>query len=244
MRKTARLPRTASAPRTRAAAKAAKIVAGAAAVVLAFPATAAQAQDSAPAAQDTGLVFMNKATHHKYQTLRAENQERGMAPTDAAEQALTTVQARTADVVNNAAGPRTVSMNPWFTLATPKDREGLPWPVRDGIRGEGTNFKKGFGYLKYSEKHNFRSVSIIQVAIERGDKIPPGNFGGPTFSGFVVGYSRSGQYVNENTVIGTNAQPFSHSLQQNSPDGLPVGVITAWCKGKTLCPSAMNEFGL
>lgn len=133
--------------------------------------------------------------------------------------------------------------DPWFIISDQKDKVGLDMPVRRGIRGTGPNFKGGFGYEKYSEKHNVTSIRLVHAAITQGSKAQLPGRAGPNYEGHVVGQAQDGVYIDEKIVVGTDAGHYVYALKQNSPDGKPVGVVTAFCQNKVKCPNEVNDLG-
>lgn len=114
----------------------------------------------------------------------------------------------------------------WTPMAVATDEFGHQVPVRLG--------SKDLGFTKACDVHNICSLKYIQSTITA-----PGNGsneGGGRFKyrAYLVGGNVG---VVELIVIGDQNR---RTRAGESPDGLPVGVITAYCAGMFRCPDEVN----
>lgn len=133
--------------------------------------------------------------------------------------------------------------NPWLIMDEPSDKNGNAIPVRRGKRGTGGEFAGGFGYEKFSVKHNVTSLEVVRAAITRGSIVPKPERQGINYEGHLVGQAPNGVNVDEKIVVVTRPSHYSTSMRANSPDGKSVGVITAYCTRKMRCPNEINDLG-
>ncbi len=114
----------------------------------------------------------------------------------------------------------------WTPMAIATDEFGHRVPIRLG--------SKDLGFTKACDKHNLCNLKYIQATIAT-----PGNGsdeGGGRFKyrAYLVGGNVG---VVELVVIGDQNLRTQVGM---SPDGLPVGVITANCTGRARCPDEVN----
>lgn len=114
----------------------------------------------------------------------------------------------------------------WSAMAVATDEFGHQVPIRFG--------SKDLGFTKACDKHNLCNLTYMQATIAA-----PGNGsdeGGGRFKyrAYLVGGNVG---VVELVVIGDQNR---RTQVGNSPDALPVGVITAYCTGMLRCPDDVN----
>lgn len=114
----------------------------------------------------------------------------------------------------------------WTPMAVATDEFGHQVPIRLG--------SKDLGFTKACDVHNFCNLKYIQATIAA-----PGNGsdeGGGRFKyrAYLVGGNVG---VVELVVIGDQNR---RTRVGDSPDVLPVGVITAYCTGMVRCPDEVN----
>ncbi|MEH0823371.1 MULTISPECIES: hypothetical protein [unclassified Micromonospora] len=118
----------------------------------------------------------------------------------------------------------------WIILKEYRDRSKRTVPVRLG--------NGALGYNHYAVRHNLRSFAPLEAAFKttKPDKI---NGNRIEYIAYVVN-TGSGAIHKIVRVITQNA---SHSSDYAyvTPDGKPVGVITAYCQGENKCPDWVNK---
>ena len=110
-------------------------------------------------------------------------------------------------------------------IVLPVDEEGVVVPVRNG--------DATLGFAKACTKHNLCSLRVIIAAIEgRGDKEILGAFRA-RYTAHIVG---EGTDITVRVLVHTGRD----TARGDTPDGRPVGVITAYCDGMERCPDVVN----
>ncbi|WP_215541625.1 hypothetical protein [Amycolatopsis sp. CA-230715] len=142
----------------------------------------------------------------------------------------------------NKNGPSTIVRNcspsRWVVEKTAIDVDGEDVPVRVG-----QNIAPTFGMLHASGKHKVTSSTVVATTIEQGEK----EVRGPDNPNYVLNIYNTqdpdetldfvvGSLTIDN--IGLPGIPVEHS-----PDGRPVGVLTAFCRGMDECPQWVNGPG-
>lgn len=201
-----------------------------------------QSEHKSISPESSQLVVLSTEEYQQYSDVFNEAKSQGFTDSEASVRAADRAAPRRhGSSLGNQPNPQQAT--PWTIMSDQNDREGVDMPARQGVRGTGTNYRGGFGYAKYSGKHNFRSIPLVRDTIRFGTKIQRPQYLGPDYDGHVVGTAPNGVYVDQAVQLGANAQRYSYALQQNSPDGKIVGVITAFCRGRTMCPEEVNMYG-
>lgn len=123
----------------------------------------------------------------------------------------------------------------WTHMGTPPtDKEGQVIPIRQG--------NSNWGYNHVS-KHNVKYVQLMQWMVKYGDKSVKPQHGGPDYDGVVVGRGRDNSYYRIPVHMGTDLSTRRDDIGENSPDGLPVGMITVYCPEEEgiRCPDPIND---
>ena len=116
----------------------------------------------------------------------------------------------------------------------PTDQEGQVIPIRQG--------NSSWGYIHVA-KHNVKYVQLMQWMVQYGDKDVQPQYGGPDYDGIVVGRGRDNSYYEIPVHMGTDLSTRRDDIGEDSPDGLPVGMITVYCPEEEgiRCPDAIND---
>lgn len=123
----------------------------------------------------------------------------------------------------------------WTHMGTPPtDQQGQVIPIRQGTAA--------WGYTHVA-KHNVRYVQLMQWMVKYGDRNDNPNYGGPDYDGVVVGRDRNNSPTRIPVHMGTDLSTRRDALGEDSPDGLPVGMITVYCPEEEgiRCPDAIND---
>ncbi|MBQ0894919.1 hypothetical protein KBX37_17745 [Micromonospora sp. U56] len=118
----------------------------------------------------------------------------------------------------------------WIILKEYRDRSNRTVPVRLG--------NGALGYNHYAVRHNLRSFAPLEAAFKttKPDKI---NGNRIEYIAYVVN-TGNGAIHKIVRVITQNAR-HSSDYAYETPDGKPVGVITAYCQGENKCPDWVNK---
>ncbi|WP_460956513.1 hypothetical protein [Parasphingorhabdus pacifica] len=108
------------------------------------------------------------------------------------------------------------------------DHDGHDLPVRQG--------GPDIAYEHYSKKHQLFSDKPIRAAV---DGQHPVWFDGPRREYESVLTDSWGTVYARIRVINWDS-PVTLDGVYVTPDGRPIGTITAWCRGVTICPSEVN----
>lgn len=111
-------------------------------------------------------------------------------------------------------------------ILLPRDEQGVEVPIRNG--------DATLGFAKACAKHNFCSVSAMELAIRgSGNKQPP--------EGPRVVYRAHAVGDGYDFVLRLVADTSTFSVRGAPPDGRPIGMVTAYCEGMLRCPDALNQ---
>lgn len=115
------------------------------------------------------------------------------------------------------------------------DGDGVDIPIRYG-----QDTKPKFGISHSREKHGVMNVDAVRKAVELGSKDTNRGQQNPTYT--IQAHNTTNPNQTETFIVGTYT---GKSLKPigNTPDNRPVGMITAYCKGKVKCPSWVNRPG-
>jgi hypothetical protein len=124
----------------------------------------------------------------------------------------------------------------WYTVDfSSQDWQGRDIPTRHGKSDAQNAGSSGFGYTHACTDHDLCSFDIIDGTYQ---EVPESHSG--------TRYQYGGVLTDSN---GNVKMRFVSSQDQsettawgNTPDGRPMGTITAYCKGYTLCPSWVNAY--
>ncbi len=117
----------------------------------------------------------------------------------------------------------------WNVVRTYRDKTGASVPLRSGT--------SKWGYGKISVKHNIQSLNLIGAAISKGDKNTSRGKDNPNWVG--VTYYTNKPEIAETIVVGA----YMGRVGVPTPVVGVQGVLTAYCDGKTKCPSWVNGLG-
>lgn len=127
--------------------------------------------------------------------------------------------------------------SPWYSIiATYHDADSRTVPVRTGF-SDGQTDGHGGGFQHACLDHNMCDMTPIQVAV---DGNPP--------TGMSGSYEQYEAYIVNNEDDSIDADIVVYASQSRTgpdgdgtPDGLPFGVVTAYCNGYTDCPEWVNS---
>jgi hypothetical protein len=130
---------------------------------------------------------------------------------------------------------------PWYEIiSTAYDTSHRTIPIRQGfddqMAGGGTN--SGGGYLHACIDHNLCNPPLVNKLFN--DNTP---ISGPTSNNR---YTYDLYVVDDNLDIdlviqGIQSQSRTGPDNDTTPDGLPFGLVTAYCENYTMCPAAINS---
>ncbi|WP_198319435.1 hypothetical protein [Actinopolyspora erythraea] len=211
----------------------------------AAPTGTALAEEQTKGKQGAGstgeLKLLSEEQYELYKDKMESKINIGLSKKEASSAVISEYELGSSEETNNSSGNSAKATDPWNIMDSPSDRNGHTNPIRYGWKGNGPNCDGGFGYAKYSVKHNINSVDLVAKTVRRGTPHYHSHPRGPRFIGHIVGEAPNGVYIDEKIIVGSNRDTYSYCMQSNSPDGLRVGVITAYCEGKKLCPSEVNR---
>jgi hypothetical protein len=115
------------------------------------------------------------------------------------------------------------------------DDDGFYLPTRNGISYDEQGDE--WGYLHYAGPHNLTSQTPVLAAYN--DNLPDAVSGDRREYTAYLTDSSGDLYA---TILAINWQGTStQDGKFTTPDGRPIGTITAYCQGVTLCPAAVNQ---
>ncbi|WP_409181749.1 hypothetical protein F9C11_35565 [Amycolatopsis sp. VS8301801F10] len=120
---------------------------------------------------------------------------------------------------------------PWYKIDwAHRDLSGRDLPTRHG--------NTAFGYVHYAVSHNIRTERAIKAAYENNFPDPDKSNGTHLeYLAFLV--DAQGDIFVIVRVINEQA-PRTSDGQYTTPDGRPIGTITAFCEGVNVCPDVVN----
>ncbi|MGW0660951.1 hypothetical protein [Streptodolium elevatio] len=128
---------------------------------------------------------------------------------------------------------RTAAMDPplpWHNIAwVASDADARDLPTRRG--------NSELGYLHYSERHNVRYSKPILIAYT---DTKPAVIKGTHLEYVAILTDRLGIIYAKLRVVNEQS-PVTEDKRYKTPDGRPIGTITAFCEGVNKCPDQINQ---
>ncbi|WP_426636863.1 hypothetical protein [Planosporangium sp. 12N6] len=129
-----------------------------------------------------------------------------------------------------AAGPTpqdtgTPGVNWWGIVWGGNDWNGTYVPIRLGT--------DSWGYQHYYMRHNLYSTEPFKAALRSHGPDAQGNYTAVLVDNALM--------IRETVVFGVQLATRTSDGAYTTPDGKYIGVITGYCKGKNVCPDAVNR---
>ncbi|MEJ5947002.1 hypothetical protein WDZ17_17035 [Pseudokineococcus basanitobsidens] len=120
----------------------------------------------------------------------------------------------------------------WSVVRSITDRKGKSMPLRTG--------NASFGMRHLRANHNITSASLVYATVRADTSPNTETRRGPNRPQYeAVTYYSNNPWKSETIVVG--GQYTRGGSQPSSVSG-PLGVITAYCKGKSVCPTWVNGY--